>query len=713
MDNRIYNIAAFISLILLFSCTEKKIMNQEHQFEAPKTKIKKHQHKIHDDIRIDEFYWLNNPDDPEVIDYLKKENDYYKNSTRHLKSLEDQLFSEMRGRIKEDDSSAPYFSNGYWYITRYEKDKQYPIYTRKKQNLSATEEILFDCNELAKGYDYFKLAGINISPDNKKVVFGVDTLSRRQYTLKVKDLESGELLDINIKNTTGYGVWANDNEHIFYAKKNPKTLRAESIFRQSINQGKDSDKLIYAETDTAFSTFVSKSKSESFIFIGSFSTLTSEYRFIDASKPFDDFKMVQERVEGLEYSVSHFKDNFYIYSNADNANNFKIDVAPISNPSKENWKTFLPHRKDILLEDIDLFKNFWVTTERLNGLTKIFIRNWKDSNKIEIDMNSETYTSYTSTNLEFDTNYLRYVFSSMTQPSQVVQIDMKNLKKEVLKEQIIQGNFDSKNYTSKRIWVESRDGKEIPVSILYKKNIEINSKTPLLLYGYGSYGSTIDPSFSFNIFSLVDRGFIYAIAHIRGSEYLGRSWYDDGKLLKKKNTFYDFIDVSNYLISQNYTSSEHLYAYGGSAGGLLMGFVVNEVPNLYNGVIAAVPFVDIVTTMLDESIPLTTGEFDEWGNPKNKKYYDYIKSYSPYDNIKKQSYPNLLVTAGLHDSQVQYWEPAKWVARLRLKSKKNNNNRIYLDTNMEAGHGGSSGRFNSLVETSKKYAFLIGLENQK
>lgn len=710
---RIYNIGTFLIFILTFACTEKKIMNQQHEFDAPKPKIKVHQHKIHNDIRIDEFYWLNNPDDPEVIDYLKKENDYYKNSTRHLKSLEDQLFSEMRGRIKEDDSSAPYFSNGYWYITRYEKDKQYPIYTRKKQNLSATEEILFDCNELAKGYDYFKLAGINISPDNKKVVFGVDTLSRRQYTLKVKDLESGELLDINIKNTTGYGVWANDNEHIFYAKKNPKTLRAESIFRQSINQGKDSDKLIYAETDTAFSTFVSKSKSESFIFIGSFSTLTSEYRFIDASKPFDDFKMVQERVEGLEYSVSHFKDNFYIYSNADNANNFKIDVAPISNPSKENWKTFLPHRKDILLEDIDLFKNFWVTTERLNGLTKIFIRNWKDSNKIEIDMNSETYTSYTSTNLEFDTNYLRYVFSSMTQPSQVVQIDMKNLKKEVLKEQIIQGNFDSKNYTSKRIWVESRDGKEIPVSILYKKNIEINSKTPLLLYGYGSYGSTIDPSFSFNIFSLVDRGFIYAIAHIRGSEYLGRSWYDDGKLLKKKNTFYDFIDVSNYLISQNYTSSEHLYAYGGSAGGLLMGFVVNEVPNLYNGVIAAVPFVDIVTTMLDESIPLTTGEFDEWGNPKNKKYYDYIKSYSPYDNIKKQSYPNLLVTAGLHDSQVQYWEPAKWVARLRLKSKKNNNNRIYLDTNMEAGHGGSSGRFNSLVETSKKYAFLIGLENQK
>ena len=713
MDIRIYNIGIFLIFILTFACTEKKIMNQQHEFDAPKPKIKVHQHKIHNDIRIDEFYWLNNPDDPEVIDYLKKENDYYKNSTRHLKSLEDQLFSEMRGRIKEDDSSAPYFSNGYWYITRYEKDKQYPIYTRKKQNLSATEEILFDCNELAKGYDYFKLAGINISPDNKKVVFGVDTLSRRQYTLKVKDLESGELLDINIKNTTGYGVWANDNEHIFYAKKNPKTLRAESIFRQSINQGKDSDKLIYAETDTAFSTFVSKSKSESFIFIGSFSTLTSEYRFIDASKPFDDFKMVQERVEGLEYSVSHFKDNFYIYSNADNANNFKIDVAPISNPSKENWKTFLPHRKDILLEDIDLFKNFWVTTERLNGLTKIFIRNWKDSNKIEIDMNSETYTSYTSTNLEFDTNYLRYVFSSMTQPSQVVQIDMKNLKKEVLKEQIIQGNFDSKNYTSKRIWVESRDGKEIPVSILYKKNIEINSKTPLLLYGYGSYGSTIDPSFSFNIFSLVDRGFIYAIAHIRGSEYLVRSWYDDGKLLKKKNTFYDFIDVSNYLISQNYTSSEHLYAYGGAAGGLLMGFVVNEVPNLYNGVIAAVPFVDIVTTMLDESIPLTTGEFDEWGNPKNKKYYDYIKSYSPYDNIKKQSYPNLLVTAGLHDSQVQYWEPAKWVARLRLKSKKNNNNRIYLDTNMEAGHGGSSGRFNSLVETSKKYAFLIGLENQK
>ena len=422
--------------------------------------------------------------------------------------------------------------------------------------------------------------------------------------------------------------------------------------------------------------------------------------------------MVQKRIEGLEYSVSHFENNFYIYSNADNANNFKIDVVPISNPSKENWKTFLPHRKDILLEDIDLFKNFWVTTERLNGLTKIFIRNWKDSDKIEIDMNGETYTTYTSTNLEFDTNYLRYVFSSMTQPSKVIQIEMNTLEKEVLKEQIIQGNFDSNNYTSKRIWVDSRDGTKIPVSILHKKNIEINSKNPLLMYGYGSYGSTIDPSFSSNILSLVDRGFIYAIAHIRGSEYLGRTWYDEGKMLNKKNTFFDFIDVARHLIDQNYTSSKHLYAYGGSAGGLLMGFVVNEAPDLFNGVIAAVPFVDVITTMLDESIPLTTGEFDEWGNPKHKKYYDYIKSYSPYDNIKKQLYPNLLVTSGLHDSQVQYWEPAKWVARLRLKSKKSNN-KIYLDTNMEAGHGGSSGRFNSLIETSKKYAFLIGLENQK
>ena len=711
MDNRIYNIGTFLIFILLFACTEKKIMNQEQEFDPPKAEIKEYQHKIHNDIRVDEFYWLNNPDDPEVIDYLERENDYYKKSTKHLKSLENKLFTEMRSKIKEDDSSAPYFYNGYWYITRYEKNKQYPIYTRKKENLFATEEILFDCNELAKGYDYFKLVGINVSPDNKKVVFGVDTLSRRKYTLRIKDLESGELLKTHIKNTTGYGVWANDNEHIFYTKKNSKTLRAESVFRQSIIQGRDSDKLIYREKDSTYNTFVSKSKSDSYIFIGSFSTLTSEYQFLDASKPLEDFKFVQKRIEGLEYSISHFKNNFFIYSNADNAKNFKIDVVPISNPSKENWKTFLPHREDVLLEDIDLFKNFWVTTERINGLIKIFIRNWNDSNTIEIDMDSETYTSYTSTNLEFDTNYLRYVFSSMTQPSQVIQIDMNTLKKEVLKEQIIQGDFDANNYTSKRIWVDSRDGKKIPVSILHKKNIEINSKTPVLQYGYGSYGSTIDPSFSSNILSLVDRGFIYAVAHIRGSEYLGRDWYDDGKMLNKKNTFFDFIDVSNYLIDQNYTSSKHLYAYGGSAGGLLMGFIVNEAPDLYNGIIAAVPFVDVVTTMLDESIPLTTGEFNEWGNPKNKKYYKYIKSYSPYDNVKKQSYPNLLVTSGLHDSQVQYWEPAKWVARLRLNA--NNKNKIYLDTNMEAGHGGSSGRFNFLKETSKKYAFLLGLENKK
>ena len=711
MENRIYNIAAFIILILLSGCKRKTIMNQEQEFDPPKAEIKNYQHKTHSDIRVDEFYWLNNPDDPEVIDYLERENEYYKKSTKHLKSLENKLFSEMRSRIKEDDSSVPYFYNGFWYITRYEKNKQYPIYTRKKQDLSSREEILFDCNELAKGYDYFRLVGINISPDNKKVVFGIDTLSRRKYTLMVKDLVSGELLNTHIKNTTGYGVWANDNEHIFYTKKNPKTLRAESIFRQSINKGEASDKLIYTEKDSTFNVFVSKSKSDSYIFIGSFSSLTSEYQFLNASKPFDDFKLVQKRIEGLEYSVSHFENNFYIYSNANNSKNFKIDVVPISNPSKDNWKPFLPHREQVLLEDIDLFKNFWVTTERINGLTKIFIRNWKDSNIVEIDMDGETYSTYTSTNLEFNTNYLRYVFSSMTQPRQVIQIDMNSLKKDILKEQYIEGDFEKSNYISKRIWVDSRDGKKIPVSILHKKGLGINSQTPLLLYGYGSYGSTIDPSFSSNILSLIDRGFIYAIAHIRGSEYLGRSWYEDGKMLNKKNTFFDFIDISNYLIDQNYTSSKHLYAYGGSAGGLLMGFVVNEAPDIYNGVIAAVPFVDVITTMLDESIPLTTGEFDEWGNPKDKSYYDYIKSYSPYDNVKKQTYPNLLITSGLYDSQVQYWEPAKWVARLRLNA--NSKNKIYLDTNMEAGHGGSSGRFNSLKETSKKYAFLLGLENKK
>lgn len=711
MENRIYNITAFIILILLSGCKGKTKMNQEQEFDPPKAEIKKYQHKTHNDIRVDEFYWLNNPDNPEVIDYLERENDYYKKSTKHLKGLENKLFSEMRGRIKEDDSSVPYFYNGFWYITRYEKNKQYPIYTRKKQDLSSREEILFDCNELARGYDYFRLVGINISPDNKKVVFGIDTLSRRKYTLMVKNLVSGELLNTHIKNTTGYGVWANDNEHIFYTKKNPKTLRAESIFRQSINKGEASDKLIYMEKDSTFNTFVSKSKSDSYIFIGSFSSLTSEYQFLNAAKPFDDFKLVQKRIEGLEYSVSHFENNFYIYSNANNSKNFKIDVVPISNPSKDNWKPFLPHKEQVLLEDIDLFKNFWVTTERINGLTKIFIRNWKDSNIVEIDMDGETYSTYTSTNLEFNTNYLRYVFSSMTQPRQVIQIDMNSLKKDILKEQYIEGDFEKSNYISKRIWVDSRDGKKIPVSILHKKSVEINSQTPLLLYGYGSYGSTIDPSFSSNILSLIDRGFVYAIAHIRGSEYLGRSWYDDGKMLNKKNTFFDFIDISNYLIDQNYTSSKHLYAYGGSAGGLLMGFVVNEAPDIYNGVIAAVPFVDVITTMLDESIPLTTGEFDEWGNPKDKRYYDYIKSYSPYDNVKKQTYPNLLVTSGLYDSQVQYWEPAKWVARLRLNT--NNINKIYLDTNMEAGHGGSSGRFNSLKEASKKYAFLLGLENKK
>ena len=663
----------------------------------------------HDDVRIDNYYWLNNREDTAVISHLEEENRYYTEMTKHTAGFQDFLFNEMKARIKEDDSSVPYKYNGYWYITRYETDKEYPIYTRHKEHLKAAEEIMFNGNEMARGHDYFNLGGIAISPDNTLAAYSVDTVSRRQYTLHIKNLETGEVYPEKIENTTGSAVWANDNKTIFYTKKDPVTLRSDKIYKHILGTSITSDVLIFNEEDDTYNTFVYKTKSKKYIVIGSFSILTSEYQILRADDPDGTFKVFSPRIRGLEYSISHFGTDFFVLTNKDEATNFKLMKVDENNTSSDYWKEFIPHRRDVLLEDIDIFEAYYVLSERENGLNRIKVVKWDESNSYYLPFDSETYTADVGSNPDFNTEILRYSYNSMTTPSSVIDFNMATKEKEIKKEQeVLGGKFNKENYVEKRVWATAKDGVKVPMSIVYHKKTKLTSETPILQYAYGSYGSTIDPYFSSVRLSLLDRGFVFAIAHIRGGEYLGRPWYEDGKLLKKKNTFTDFIDCSKYLIENKYTSAEHLYAMGGSAGGLLMGAIINMNPELYNGVVAAVPFVDVVTTMLDDSIPLTTGEYDEWGNPNEVEYYEYMKSYSPYDNVEAKKYPNMLVTTGLHDSQVQYFEPAKWVAKLR--ELKTNQNLIMLDINMDAGHGGSSGRFEALKEVAKEYAFLLDLE---
>ena len=708
------NLSLLVGVCFIFatSCTKKSETEMSEKIEPPVAKIIPKTLEKHGDIRTDNYYWLNERENPEVIDYLKKENEYYEKMTAHTKTLQNDLFEEMKSRIKEEDASVPYFSNGYYYLTRFEKGKDYPIYSRKKGSLDAKEEIIFDCNELAKGKSFFQLGGMSVSPDNKLVLFSTDVVGRRIYTMQVKNLETGKLLTDKIENVDGRGVWANDNKTFFYVTQDKKTLRSDKVYRHQLGSIDKKDALIYEEKDDTFNVSIGKEKSKKYIVIESGSTLTTEYQILPTDNPLGTFKVFQPRVRGLEYSISHYGDSFYILTNKDKATNFKLMKTPENATTKENWKDLISHRKDVLIEDIDIFRDFLVVSERSNGLNKIRIMPWSGSGEYYLPFESETYTAYTTTNVDFDTDILRYAYQSMATPSSVIDFNMKTKTKEIKKEQeVLGGKFDKKNYIEERLWATATDGTKIPISVMYKKGIKKDGKNPLLLYAYGSYGSSMDPYFSSTRLSLLDRGFIYAIAHIRGGEDLGRDWYENGKLLKKKNTFTDFIDCSKFVIEQKLTSPKHLYAEGGSAGGLLMGVIVNTAPELYNGVIAQVPFVDVITTMLDDSIPLTTGEYDEWGNPNDKTYYDYMKSYSPYDNIKAQAYPNMYVSTGLHDSQVQYWEPAKWVAKLRaLKTDKN---LLFLDTNMDAGHGGASGRFESLKELAKEFAFLLDLEGIK
>ena len=703
----------------LFGCvifapvhSQNKTKKMSDKLQPPVAKIIPKTLEKHGDKRIDNYYWLNERENPEVIDYLNKENEFYQKSTAHTKQFQDDLFLEMKGRIKEDDSSVPYLYNGYYYITRFETGKDYPIYSRKKGSLDAKEEILFDCNEMAKGQSYFSLGGLNISEDNKWAAFGVDLVSRRQYTIQIKNLETGEILPVKLENTTGGSTWAGDNKTLFYTRKDPQTLRSDKVYKHVLGTNASADTMVFHEKDDTFNTFVYKEKSKKYLVIGSSSTLTSEYQILEANNPNGEFRLFQKRTRGLEYGIAHFGDSFYIVTNKDKATNFKLMKTLETATSAENWKDLIGHRKDVLLEGIEIFKDYLVVEERSNGLNKIQIRPWNGKGEYYLPFAIETYTASTTMNVDFDTEILRYAYQSMATPSSVIDFNMRTQEKKVLKEQVVLGGkFDKNNYIEERIWATATDGTKVPISIVYKKGIKKDSKNPLLLYAYGSYGATMDPYFSSTRLSLLDRGFIYAIAHIRGGEDLGREWYENGKLLKKINTFTDFIDCSKFVIAEKYTSSAHLYAEGGSAGGLLMGAIVNMNPELYNGVIAQVPFVDVITTMLDDTIPLTTGEYDEWGNPNEKESYDYMLSYSPYDQVKKQDYPNMYVSTGLHDSQVQYFEPAKWVAKLRVM--KTNDKQLFLDTNMEAGHGGASGRFEALKELAKEFAFLLDLEKIK
>ncbi|MDI1306505.1 MAG: S9 family peptidase [bacterium] len=680
--------------------------------QPPVAKIIPEKLEKFDDVRIDNYFWLNDRENPEVIDYLNKENEYYHKMTDHTKGFQKELFEEMKARIKEDDESVPYLYNGYYYITRFETGKDYPIYSRKKESLSAKEEIMFDCNELAKGQSYFQLGGLSISPDNKLAVFSTDTIGRRIYNIQVKSLETNEILEDKIEKVTGTAVWANDNHTIFYSSQDEVTLRSDKVFKHKLGSKQADDVLVYFEKDDTYNVEVAKSKSRKYLAIESGSTLTTEYRILNADTPDGKFEIFQKRIRGVEYSINHYKDSFYILTNKDKAENFKLMKTLETATSHENWIEVIAHREDVLLEDIEIFANYLVVEERSNGLNKIRIMPWSGEGEYYLPFESETYTAYTTTNVDFETEILRYGYQSMTTPSSIIDFNMRTQAKEIKKEQqVLGGKFDKNNYKEERVWAAAKDGTKIPISMVYRKELKKDGNNPLLQYAYGSYGHSMDATFSSTRLTLLDRGFIFAIAHIRGGEDLGRQWYEDGKLLKKKNTFTDFIDCSKFLIDQKYTSPEHLYAEGGSAGGLLMGVVVNLAPELYHGIIAQVPFVDVITTMLDDSIPLTTGEYDEWGNPNKKKYYQYMLSYSPYDNVKKQNYPNMYVSTGLHDSQVQYWEPAKWVAKLR--DMKTDKNVLYLDTNMDAGHGGASGRFEALKELAKEFSFLLDLEKIK
>lgn len=680
--------------------------------QPPRAEIVPKELTIHGHTRIDNYYWLAERDNPKVVEYLKAENDYLTAVMKHTEPLQQKLYDEIVGRIKQTDLSVPYRSEGYYYYTRFEEGKDYPVYCRKKGSLEAAEEVMLNVNDMAQGHGYYSVTGLSVSSDNSLLAYGVDTVSRRKYTIHFKNLATGETLPDAIPLTTGTAAWANDNKTVFYTQIDDTTLRPQKVFRHVLGTPVESDALVYHEADETFNTFAYKTKSKKYVFIASTSTLSTEFRYAPADTPAAEFKVFQPRERDLEYDVDHYLDKFYIRTNLD-AKNFRLMTASLDRTGKADWVELIPHRDDVLVEGFELFKGALVVGERKNGLVQARIMPWDKSANAEhyVDFGEEAYSAWLATNPEFDTDWVRYGYESLTTPTSTYDYNMVTREKKLLKREEILGGFDPANYQAERHYATARDGVKVPVSLVYRKGLVKDGKAPCLLYGYGSYGASTDADFSSPRLSLLDRGFVFAIAHIRGGQEMGRAWYEDGKLLKKKNTFTDFIDCAEYLVAQKFTSPGRLFAEGASAGGLLMGAVLNMRPDLFKGVIAGVPFVDVVTTMLDKSIPLTTSEFDEWGNPEVKEYYDYMLSYSPYDQVEAKAYPALLVTTGLQDSQVQYFEPAKWVAKLRIM--KTDKNPLLLWTNMEGGHGGVSGRFRRLKQLALEYAFLLDLAGIK
>ncbi|WP_299463431.1 S9 family peptidase [uncultured Microscilla sp.] len=680
--------------------------NQTTQAAVPVAAKKPKELTKHGHTRVDDYFWLNQREDQEVIDYLNAENEYTKKVMAHTDAFQDNLFEEIKGRIKEVDQSVPYFNRGYYFYVRYEEGKEYPIYCRKKGSMEAEEEVMLNVNELAKGHDYYAVQGLSLSEDLDMLAFSVDTVGRRRYTIHFKKMGTGEIIKDTITNTNGSIAWAADNETLFYVTKDEQTLRDDTIWRHKLNRPQAEDVKVFVEEDETFGTHVFRTKSRKFLVITSYSTLSTEQRYLAANDPMGEFTMLQAREDKHEYSASHYNDKFYIVTNWQ-AKNFRLMVTPDTAPSKENWTEVIAHREDVMLEQIELFKDFLVVQERKDGLERLHVRSWDGSQEHYLDFGEFAYSAWTAYNPEFDTKVLRYGFNSLITPRSTFDYNMETKEKTLLKQQEVLGGYDPMQYTSERVHITARDGAQVPMSLVYKKGMKRDGSHPALLYGYGSYGINVTPDFSSARLSLLDRGFVYAIAHIRGSETMGRPWYEDGKLLKKMNTFTDFIDCGEYLVQQQYTAPERLFAMGGSAGGMLMGGVMNMRPDLFKGLIAAVPFVDVVTTMLDDSIPLTTGEYDEWGNPNEEEYYHYMLSYSPYDQVEAKEYPNLLVTTGFHDSQVQYWEPAKWVAKLR--ELKTDQNQLLFKIDMSAGHSGKTGRFQRFKELALEYAFMFDL----
>ncbi len=660
---------------------------------------------IHGDVRQDPYFWLNNPEDAKVIDYLNQENSYTEQVLKPSENLQDELFEEMKGRIVADEQSAPYFNGKDWFYHRYESGGEYPIYCRKKASLDAKEEILLHGNLLGKDEAYFAVGGLALSDNEQILAYAIDTVSRRNYTVHFKNLQTGEILPDKIENTEGGSyAWSSDSNYFFYLLRDPQTLLASKVYRHKIGTPSHEDVLVYEEMNEECYMGLSRSKSKEYIFsISSQQGVYSEYRILKTNNPTGNFEVFHPGERGLEYFIEHQADRFLIRTNLDEATNFQLMSCPTAGPTdKSNWRTLVPHRPDVFLEDFDATTE-WIALEvKTNGLSQIQVIQG-DTNEF-IRMDEDVFQVNIGINAHYASNKLRYNYTSLTCPNSVLEFDLETKTSNLLKEDKVLGGFDKNDYASERLWATARDGVQVPISLVYKKGFD---QGPLLLYAYGSYGYSMDPYFSASRLSLLNRGFAFAIAHIRGGQEMGRHWYEDGKMMRKMNTFTDFIDCGQYLITAGKVDGKRLFAQGGSAGGMLMGGVINMAPELFAGVIAAVPFVDVVTTMLDETIPLTTGEWEEWGNPKNETHYHYMKSYSPYDNVVAQDYPHLLVTTGLHDSQVQYWEPAKWVAKLR--KLKTDNKILLLDCDMSAGHGGASGRYKRFKDIAKEYAFLIGI----